>query len=162
MADVNVIRAGKVGQLNGAGLSPMESALSPAAFEKLGDGALAGAIPGWQGVAAFGDTSMACRRCCVSTLDWLRLGLRIGQALPARVRAEPRRSVGVRHTPRHQGWTLSRGAGTGGHSVPMDRPHPPAQGATGGGGRPRNARFKSLRFASNVGAETAESFKVNL
>ena len=56
MADVNVIRAGKVGQLNGAGLSPVESALSPAAFEKLGDGALAGAILGWQGVAAFGDT----------------------------------------------------------------------------------------------------------
>ena len=61
MADVNVIRAGKVGQLNGAGLSPMESALSPAAFEKLDAGALAGAIPGWQGVAALprGTVSIA-------------------------------------------------------------------------------------------------------
>ena len=61
----------------------VESAMSSAAFEKLDDGTFAGTIPACQGVVAFGDTLVECRRLLQSTLeDWLLLGLRMGHAMP--------------------------------------------------------------------------------
>ena len=65
-----------------AGLSDyVESAMSSATFDKLDDGAFAGAIPPCQGVAAFGGTE--CQRLLQSTVeDWLLLGLRMGHAVP--------------------------------------------------------------------------------
>ena len=61
----------------------VQSAMSSATFEELDDGSFAGRIPSCQGVVAFGDTLMECRRLLQSTLeDWLLLGLRMGHAMP--------------------------------------------------------------------------------
>ena len=57
--------------------------MSSATFDKLDDGTFAGAIPSCQGVVAFGDTLMECRRLLQSTPEgWPLLGLRMGHAVP--------------------------------------------------------------------------------
>ncbi len=61
----------------------IESALSLADYDKLGDGTFAGKIAECPGVISFGNSLEECRSNVRSTLeDWILLGLRFGHRLP--------------------------------------------------------------------------------
>jgi predicted RNase H-like HicB family nuclease len=61
----------------------IRAAMQRARYDKLGDGALYGEIPGLDGVWAEADTLEATRDELQEVLEeWLLLGLRLGHALP--------------------------------------------------------------------------------